>query len=79
MKEKRKFVIEEDDLVNLLTDSLELECLKSDGVDNWTWYRESYHEMVADYFDISTEEAEDKDLTFEDVARNILIAKYREV
>ena len=66
------YKISESDLNGLLVDSLELCMLNRDGVDNWTWYGESYRELIKEYIPDA-----DEDTDFSDVA--ILLLKDYEV
>lgn len=40
------YKISEDQLVQLIEDSLRLTCLEWDGVDNWEWYMEGRHDFL---------------------------------
>ena len=40
-------LVPEDELLDLLRDSHKLNCLDWDGVDNWSWYLESFDEYIA--------------------------------
>lgn len=61
------YKISEGDLTGLLVDSLELDMLNRDGVDNWTWYGESYRELIKEYIPNA-----DEDTDFSDVATLLL-------
>ena len=61
------YKISESDLNGLLVDSLELCMLNKDGVDNWTWYGESYRELIKEYIPDA-----DEDTDFSDVATLLL-------
>ena len=61
------YKISEDKLRKLLEDSLELSMLNIDGVDNWTWYGESYRELIKEYIPDA-----DEDTDFSDVAEMLL-------
>lgn len=61
------YKISEDELKDLLIDSLELSMLNMDGVDNWTGYGESRHELIKEYIPNA-----DKDTGFSDVATLLL-------
>lgn len=63
----RYYKISESDLNGLLVDSLELCMLNRDGVDNWTWYGESYRELIKEYIPDA-----DEDTDFSDVATLLL-------
>ena len=61
------YKISEDKLKGLLVDSLKLRMLNQDGVDNWTWYGASYHELIKEYIPDA-----DQDTDFSDVATLLL-------
>ena len=61
------YKISEDDLKDLLIDSLELCMLNMDGVDNWTGYGESHRELIKEYIPDA-----DEDTGFSDVATLLL-------
>lgn len=61
------YKISEDNLKGLLIDSLELDMLNMDGVDNWTWYGASYRELIKEYIPDA-----DEDTDFSDVAALLL-------
>lgn len=74
---EKYYKISESELIKLLATSIEMDALEFDGVDNWSWYGESFNEIVQEYFPDKTEE-ELEDITFEDCAE-ILLADYIEV
>lgn len=39
------FIIAENELEKLIESSIEFECLKSAGVDNWEWYGDAFSEI----------------------------------
>lgn len=61
------YKISEDELRELLEDYLELSMLNWDGVDNWSWYGESYRELIKEYIPDA-----DEDTNFSDVATLLL-------
>lgn len=61
------YKISEGDLKDLPIDSLELCMLNMDGVDNWTWYGTSHHELIKEYIPDA-----DEDTNFSDVATLLL-------
>lgn len=61
------YKISEDKLRKLLEDSLELNMLNIDGVDNWTWYGASRRELIKEYIPDAGE-----DTDFSDVATLLL-------
>ena len=67
MIKKKMVQISEDELRQLLYDSLFLEMLEQAGVDNWTWYGDNYNEFVANALDISEAEVYDRELGIEDI------------
>ena len=44
------YLIEENKLKELIENSLILEMLEKDGVDNWFWYGKSYPDIIKKYF-----------------------------
>lgn len=65
------------DLKYLIESRARLEALEAGGVDNWSWYSESYSDYLADMkeeYNIPIEE----DLDFEDIA-NREIKNFEEV
>lgn len=73
MKE-RYYRISESELLELLESALKLEMLERDGVDNWTWYGESYNEVVANYLKCDIGKA--KEYNFSDVAYKLVHTEY---
>lgn len=72
-----KYLIEEKDLTELLSNSLRLEALERSGVDNWIWYGEGFRdflEEVAEENNVTLEE--DSDFSFQDAAQLIIKLKY---
>lgn len=76
MFKKRMIQIEEDELRQLLYDSLFLEMLEQAGVDNWIGYGDNRDEFIADLLGISEAEVYDRDLGIEDVVEKE-IKKYK--
>ena len=73
MKEKEEYyLVKKETLLKLISDSLTLECLDADGVDNWSWYMTSRDEMIADYLEKPVKEIRGNDYTFMDVAKEQL-------
>ena len=72
-----QYLIEEKDLIELLSNSLRLEALERDGVDNWSWYGEGFREFLKE---IAEENSviinEDSDFSFRDAAQLIIKLKY---
>lgn len=66
MIKKKMVQISEDELRRLLYDSLFLEMLEQEGVDNWIGYGENRTEYVANLLGVSEAEAYDKDLDIMD-------------
>lgn len=71
------YIISEERLLDLLEYEAELECLSAAGVDNWWGYCENKDEYIASALGISTEEVEEKELDFADVAE-ALLAEFQE-
>lgn len=61
------YKISEEELRELLDSYLELSMLNWDGVDNWTWYGESYRKLIKEYIPDA-----DEDTDFSDVATLLL-------
>lgn len=61
------YKISEDELRELLENYLELSMLNWDGVDNWSWYGTSRHELIKEYIPDA-----DEDTDFSDVATLLL-------
>lgn len=78
----RKFVIEEADLKEMLIALMEYSMLQRDGVDNWSWYGESFHETVQDFYpeQLSIDEIRENDIGFQECADAMIEAgKYQEL
>lgn len=60
------YKVPEDDLAQLISDSIKLSILEIDGVDNWEWYMESRKDLITKYYgeDIDFEEAAIRDLKY---------------
>lgn len=60
------YKVPENQLIELISDSIQLSILEADGVDNWEWYMESRKDLITEYYgeDIDFEEAAIKDLKF---------------
>ena len=72
-----QYLIEEKDLIELLSNSLRLEALERDGVDNWTWYGDGFRDFlkeIAEENGVTLEE--DSDFSFQDAAQLIIKLKY---
>ena len=67
MIKKKMIQIAEDELRQLLYDSLFLEMLEQAGVNNWTWYGDNYNKFVANALNISEAEVYDRGLDIEDI------------
>ena len=72
MEKEEYYLVKKEILLQLISDSLALECLDADGVDNWSWYMTSRDEMIADYLEKPVEEIRGNDYTFMDVAKEQL-------
>lgn len=72
-----KYLIEEKDLIELLSNSLKLEALERDGVDNWSWYGEGFREFLKEIAEENSVTIdEDSDFSFQDAAQLIIKLKY---
>lgn len=60
------YKVPEDQLTELISDSIKLSILEADGVDNWEWYMESRKDLITEYYgeDIDFEEAAMRDLKY---------------
>ena len=58
MRNEKKYVITESQLINLLVADMECVMNERDGVDNWKWYRESYEDVVKEFYPGEPTEAE---------------------
>lgn len=60
------YKISEEELIELIADSLRLTALEADGVDNWEWYMESRKDIMIEGYgeDLDFEEAAMRDLKF---------------
>ncbi len=70
MQKEYYHMVKEDTLIQLVTDSLELDALKAGGVDNWEWSGASCEDdlnICAEEFNLERE-----NLTFRDVAKHIV-------
>lgn len=78
---KRYFKVDEDTLQNLLYCAWRLDCLESDGVDNWGWYMAGAQEMINEFLESHPDiECEDPyDFCFDDCARYELEHDFEEI
>ena len=60
------YKVPEDHLIQLISASIQLNILETDGVDNWEWYMESRKELITEFYgeDIDFEEAAIRDLKY---------------
>lgn len=75
-------------LIRLMSDSIQLSILESDGVDNWTWYMESLDTYVRDFLNdnsdfeewlresVGEDDIDDYYIDYETVARFIVETEY---
>lgn len=66
----KKYIVSEEDLLELLVAQARLDCLENDGVDNWDWYMAGAGAFIRDgisNYDVNI--PEDINLDFEDLAR----------
>lgn len=71
------YKIKEEDLKYFIECRVRLEALEAGGVDNWSWYGESYSDYLTDMKEIYNMDKEDE-LDFEDIA-NEEIKNFEEV
>ena len=71
------YKIKEEDLKYFIECRARLEALEAGGVDNWSWYGESYSDYLTDMKEIYNINKEDE-LDFEDIA-NEEIKNFEEV
>ena len=64
----KKYIVNEERLIELLTNELKLYCLESDGVDNWEWCYEGRKRFIEDAINDRLDEIPE-DFDFEDVAK----------
>ena len=50
MRNEKKYVITENQLINFLMAEMYCEMMDRDGVENWEWYQNSYNEVLKDYY-----------------------------
>ncbi len=79
MSKEKYYKISESELRDLLYDAAKVAVLERDGVDNWQFYYESYAETVADFMEVSVEEAEENDLSLADVVDKWIKEDYEEI
>lgn len=72
------YLVEEEELIDLIATYYKMMMLERDGVDNWTWYGEGRKDIIKERFPEATEE-DLKDMDFYDCARadleNYVLAK----
>ena len=68
----KEYIISEKRLLELLEAEATLQCLESDGVEDWEWYMEGRERFIADALCISESEVRERDLDFIDVAKTEL-------
>ena len=62
MRGEKKYVITESQLIDLLIADMEYVMNERDGIDNWREYRESYSEVVKEFYPGDPTEAENMDM-----------------
>ena len=74
------YLVEENNLLQLIEDSLRLQALINGGVSSWEWCSESNKDYLRCYAGAFLDEDEDFDWQygFEDVAREIMQEEYKE-
>ena len=50
MRDEKKYVITENQLINFLVAEMYCEMMDRNGVENWEWYQNSYNEVLKDYY-----------------------------
>ena len=66
---KEMYLIDKENLLELLTAAAELRYLEGAGVDNWTWYGEGRHEYIKENLESLGETvAEDEDIDMDNIA-----------
>lgn len=72
------YLVEKEELVDLIATYYKMIMLERDGVDNWTWYGESRKDIIKERFSDATE-GDLEDMDFYDCARadleNYVLAK----
>lgn len=66
------YKINENTLLNFLENTLKLNCLYDNGVDNWLGYMDNEEGFIADALETTEEEVREKDLNFQDVAKKYI-------
>lgn len=71
MKSNKMYLVDEETLLQLLSDQLELRQLEEAGVDNWSWYGEGREEFLLDAIGnrISKEDINNNEIDFEFFAK----------
>ena len=59
MRNEKKYVLTESQLIDLLIADMEYVMNERDGVDNWEYYRESYKDVVKEFYPGDPAEAEE--------------------
>lgn len=78
----RQFIVGEDDLREMLIALMRDTMCQRDGVDNWSWYGQSFNETIQDFYptQLTVDEIEDKEIGFEECADAIIKnGKYEEL
>lgn len=73
----KMYLVSEEELRDLINNSIALQMLMRDGVADWVWYGESYKDIVQEYFPEASEE-ELSELSFDNCV-DIIIKDYCEV
>ena len=71
MESNKMYLVDEETLLQLLSNQLELRQLEEAGVDNWSWYGEGREEFLLDAIGnrISKEDINNNEIDFEFVAK----------
>lgn len=65
---EKYYMVEENELIELLANAYEKIMLERDGVDNWTWYGEGRKDVIKERFP-ELDESQLEDMDFYDCAR----------
>ena len=74
----KKYILTEEELIELLSASLELNFLEGSGVDNWKWYKEGREEYFSELLGKPIEEVVNYNYNYKDIAKQML-SEYEEV
>ncbi len=70
---KRKYIISEERLLELLSQELALHVLERDGVDNWEWYMEGKQNILSEIAQMNNIDVYDEGyIEFEEIAADFI-------